>query len=653
MTTRSIAYVYCAALLAFGACVGASNGPDPGNGSDGGPPLDAGVPDAPPIIIDGGAPPPDAPTPAATLTATPPSLNFDDVEIGRQGTASIVLTNHGATAVTLNTAAFKIAAPFQLESFDCPASLATGASCTVSVLFAPVHVSNANAILALPSSANTVQVPVHGVGLRRISVQITGTGAVTSTPAGIDCPTSCTGLFSTAVTLTATPGAGAVFSGWSPLCDGQPTCTVPAADASINVAAAFAAAPPPHITVHVAGNAPGFTFIQDTNTGQLVTCATSPCQADVGLGDTVLLLGFTPSTFGGWSGGCVATSTDCGILSVTGDVDATVTYNRDERELTTLFPRADVASLAFASDGALIVADHLGVSKLKLDGTAVWTTAITGGAHDLAVDNAGNVYGASGAGAGTGVFSLSPTGTVRWTKAFALAGSFSQSVESNVQVSPDGTVVAAHITGGAHVLNGSGTDRFTVSNLGLTDGFAVAPDGTVAIGVPSATLDFLRDIKRFSSTGAALATIENLPNDTDVSLAFDATNALCGLTLGGQFQWVSRTLADTTPVFSNGGPDDIQSPDAPGAITVDSDGDLIVARGATQAARASGLHLEVWTSAGTRTFVHDKPASDATFVFVVDGVQLRTLAADRHARNLAVGGNYNQSQPWIQIYTMP
>src|SRR5437773_4550571 len=67
------------------------------------------------------------------------------------------------------------------------------------------------------------------------SVQVTvtpsgsGTGTVTSTPAGIDCGTTCTHTFpaGTQVTLSATPAAGFSFGGWSGACTGTGVCTLP------------------------------------------------------------------------------------------------------------------------------------------------------------------------------------------------------------------------------------------------------------------------------------------------------------------------------------------------------------------------------------------------------------------------------------------
>src|SRR6185503_4669373 len=68
-----------------------------------------------------------------------------------------------------------------------------------------------------------------------ITVNRTGAGAVTSAPAGIDCGASCQASFAagTQVTLTATPGQGATFTGWTGACTGTGACVVTAAGAAV------------------------------------------------------------------------------------------------------------------------------------------------------------------------------------------------------------------------------------------------------------------------------------------------------------------------------------------------------------------------------------------------------------------------------------
>jgi hypothetical protein len=68
-----------------------------------------------------------------------------------------------------------------------------------------------------------------------------GTGTVSSSPAGIDCGSTCTHTYATgtSVTLTETPASGSVFSGWSGACSGTGNCVIAMNQAS-SVNATFA-----------------------------------------------------------------------------------------------------------------------------------------------------------------------------------------------------------------------------------------------------------------------------------------------------------------------------------------------------------------------------------------------------------------------------
>jgi hypothetical protein len=73
-----------------------------------------------------------------------------------------------------------------------------------------------------------------------VAVSVAGSGTVTSSPSGINCGSVCTANFAsgTPVTLTATPGGGATFSGWSGACSGTGSCVV-TVNSSASVTAMF------------------------------------------------------------------------------------------------------------------------------------------------------------------------------------------------------------------------------------------------------------------------------------------------------------------------------------------------------------------------------------------------------------------------------
>jgi hypothetical protein len=143
----------------------------------------------------------------------------------------------------------------------------------------------------------------------------TGTGLVSSSPAGIDCGTACsyTYLAGTVVTVATTPSSGSTFRGWSGGgCSGTDVCTL-TGNGSVTVTATFDTTPTPtptptspSYTLAVITKGPG--TISSSSGG--ISCG-SVCSAAYASG-TVVTLTATPAKnarFVGWfGGGCSGTN---------------------------------------------------------------------------------------------------------------------------------------------------------------------------------------------------------------------------------------------------------------------------------------------------------------------------------------------------------
>ena len=151
----------------------------------------------------------------------------------------------------------------------------------------------------------------------------TGTGVVTSDPAGINCGATCSATFAadTNVTLAATPASDSTFGGWSGGgCAGKSTCTV-ATDTAQTVTATFTA---PHtLTVSKAGTGAGAIT---SNPAGFIDCgARCSFRTTSALTLTLVATPASGSTFAGWSGACSGTG-DCTVSTAT-DQSVTATFN--------------------------------------------------------------------------------------------------------------------------------------------------------------------------------------------------------------------------------------------------------------------------------------------------------------------------------------
>ena len=157
-------------------------------------------------------------------------------------------------------------------------------------------------------AAENVAAAFSPAGVLTVTESGNGTGTVTSSPAGINCPGTCTATFppSTQVTLSETPGANYYFGGWSGACSGMATCSV-SMTVPESVVAAFTSGDV--LTVTTSGSGAGTVTSSpagiNCTTGSTTGCtAAFPPNTAVTLNETTT----PPNVFSGWSGACTGTA---------------------------------------------------------------------------------------------------------------------------------------------------------------------------------------------------------------------------------------------------------------------------------------------------------------------------------------------------------
>jgi Divergent InlB B-repeat domain/RTX calcium-binding nonapeptide repeat (4 copies) len=228
----------------------------------------------------------------------------------RAVTASFTLLSHDVTLIRNGSGdGWVTSVPAGINcGLDCTASFEFG---TALVLTATADVGSAftgwsgggcsGTGLCVVSVSGAMSVTATFIRPFNLTVNLTGAGAgtVASSPGGIACPSDCFEAYDigTVVTLTATPEANTIFSGWSGAgCSGVGSCVV-TMSAARTVTATFTK-----------------TFTLTVSTAGAGTVTSSPPGISCGLDcsqaygeDTVVTLTATPNLlhlFVGWSGDC-------------------------------------------------------------------------------------------------------------------------------------------------------------------------------------------------------------------------------------------------------------------------------------------------------------------------------------------------------------
>ena len=164
-----------------------------------------------------------------------------------------------------------------------------------------------------------------------VSLDGTGGGTVTSSPAGIDCGAICSAGFvrQSMVTLSASPDANSVFTGWNGACSGSGDCVV-VMTGTLEVTATFDILT---YALQVIPNGTGRGTV--TSNPSDINCQPdgTGCSAEFAPGTSVVLTAQAQpgSVFSGWSGACYGIHI-C-ILSMQGPRLVTATFTLEAASL--------------------------------------------------------------------------------------------------------------------------------------------------------------------------------------------------------------------------------------------------------------------------------------------------------------------------------
>jgi subtilisin family serine protease len=220
--------------------------------------------------------------------------------------------------------------------------------------------------IAVPGTTRTIpRIQLDLATRPPLSVTLAGTGngTVTSSPAGISCPGTCSANFNNGmvVTLVATANSGSTFAGWSGACIGTASCSVTvnavqAVKATFNVVTYG-------LSVTLAG--PGSGKVTSSPSG--INCP-GTCSANFSNGTVVTLTAAanSGSKLAGWSGSCIGT----GSCSVTMSAAQAVNAAFNLSPVVTLSP----TSLSF---GTVVIGNTSAVQTVTLKNTGAATLTIT------------------------------------------------------------------------------------------------------------------------------------------------------------------------------------------------------------------------------------------------------------------------------------
>jgi uncharacterized repeat protein (TIGR02543 family) len=157
---------------------------------------------------------------------------IDSIQLRDGQRVTVVKAGNGSGTVTSNPAGVSCGTACS-NTFDVGSSVVLTAAPSVGTSFAGWSGAGCSGTGTCTVAVNAAKTVTANFALQSRSLTVTktgnGVGKVTSAPAGVSCPTACLAsfLYGTSLTLTATPSAKAIFSGWTGDCTGTTkTCAL-------------------------------------------------------------------------------------------------------------------------------------------------------------------------------------------------------------------------------------------------------------------------------------------------------------------------------------------------------------------------------------------------------------------------------------------
>ncbi len=239
-------------------------------------------------------------------------------------------------------------------------------SCTVAM----------SAARSVTATFNAAPVPTFALSVTKSG---TGAGAVTSSPAGINCSSgTCTASFAqnSSVTLSAAAGSGAAFAGWSGACTGTSSTCVVAMSAAKSTTATFDVAR--RLSIMRSGKGLVTSAPAGIRCGSALAQTGAQCTGTFALNSSVVLtaaadLGYR---FAGWRGSCSGTSTSC-TVAMSASRSVIATFVEDGTGLTAAL---DDTLLSWRSFGGTVAGSgsSLGWTSATVSGAVGGTAAASG-----------------------------------------------------------------------------------------------------------------------------------------------------------------------------------------------------------------------------------------------------------------------------------